>query len=39
MTIGLKDEVGTVEGVQVDVALDTAVGIADIAGTAGTLEN
>ena len=39
MTIGLMDEVGAVEGVRVDVAVDTAVGIADIAGTAGTLEN
>ena len=38
-TIDLKDEVGTVEGVLVDVAVDTAVGIAGIAGTAGTLGN
>ena len=37
MITGLMDEVGTVEGVQVDVAVDTAVGIAGIAGTAGTL--
>ena len=37
MTVGLMDEVGTVEGVLVDAAVDTAVGIADIAGTAGTL--
>ena len=33
--IGLKDEVGTVEGAPVDIAVDTAVGIAGIAGTAG----
>ena len=36
MTIGLMDEVGTVEGLLVDVAVDTAVGIAGIAGTADT---
>ena len=35
MIIGLIDEVGTVEGVLVDVGVNTAVGIAGIAGTAG----
>ena len=35
MIIGLMDEVGTFEGVLVDVAVDTAEGIAGIAGTAG----
>ena len=35
MITGLMDEVCTVEGVLVDVAVNTAVGIAGIADTAG----